>query len=85
MEGTVNNTNFDWVKFIVNERINTRYKEAEAARQAKLVGQGRPLLRPVVEGAGRALRRAVCLIRALVNRRRRSLLAEQPCGEPAKA
>jgi hypothetical protein len=42
--------NYDWVKFTTSERINARYKEAEAYRLAKTVSKGSPLPYRLLDG-----------------------------------
>jgi hypothetical protein len=43
--------NYDWVKFTTGERINARYKEAEAYRLTKAVSTGSPLYSRLLDGA----------------------------------
>ena len=64
--------NYDWVKFTTGERINARYKEAEAYRLAKTVSTGNPLSYRLLDGARSVLDVVTSLVLALRDLSKRS-------------
>jgi hypothetical protein len=63
--------NYDWVKFTTSERINARFKEAEAYRLAKAVCTGTLLHYRLLDGARSVLDVVTSVVLALRDLRSR--------------